>query len=381
MPASTEITTGMTRKMTPETIVKATGELSQEKARERVVVGLSGGVDSSAAASILHHQGYDVVGLTLWLMKGKGQCCSEGMVDAAIICEQLGIPHHIVDTRELFQSQVVDYLLEGYKTGITPLPCSACNKAVKFPPMLQFAREQLGVDKVATGHYARIAQDPQTGRYQLLRAVDRGKDQSYFLFDLSQDILAHVLFPLGNQSKQETRAIAERHGLSTAQKPDSQDLCLVEKFGSMREFLNAHIDGQMGEIVDLNGQVLGYHTGVHQYTIGQRKGLGVSSAYPLYVAALDVENNRVVLGDRASVHRLECTVAHVNWVSMTAAIAPLRAEVQVRYRTPEVPVTVIPLDDQRVRLVFDEPQFGITPGQAAVWYDGNLVLAGGYIEP
>lgn len=194
----------------------------------KVVVGLSGGVDSSVAAAALHAQGYDVIGLTLWLMKGKGQCCSEGMVDAAFICEQLGVPHHIVDSRELFQKEIIDYLVSGYEAGITPLPCSQCNKAVKFGPMLHYARETLEADTIATGHYARILFSPENNRYQLLRAVDNNKDQSYFLYDLTQDVLRRTLFPLGEQTKAETRRIAQEFGLKTADKPDSQDLCLIE---------------------------------------------------------------------------------------------------------------------------------------------------------
>jgi tRNA-specific 2-thiouridylase len=346
----------------------------------KVVVGLSGGVDSSTAAAILHHQGYEVVGLTLWLMKGKGQCCSEGMVDAAYICEQLGIPHHIVDSREVFQANIVDYLVAGYSAGITPLPCSQCNKTVKFGPMVQYAREQLGIDRIATGHYARISYDPKSGRYQLRRAVDRNKDQSYFLYDLTQDLLAASLFPLGEQIKAETRRIAAEFGLKTADKPESQDLCLVETHGSMQSFLDKYITPKKGDIVDQSGRILGQHDGVHHYTIGQRKGLGIAAAQPLYVIGLDAGRNQVIVGDRTSASQPECTVQRVNWVSIAEPVAPIRAEAQVRYRSPAVPVTVVPLDNSRVKLVFDEPQFSITAGQAAVWYDGDIVLGGGIIE-
>lgn len=344
----------------------------------KVVVGLSGGVDSSTAAAILQNQGYEVVGLTLWLMKGKGQCCSEGMVDAASICEQLGIPHHIIDSREVFQANIVDYLVAGYSAGITPLPCSQCNKAVKFGPMVQYARD-LGIDRIATGHYAQISYDPQSGRYQLRRAVDRNKDQSYFLYDLTQDLLAASVFPLGEQVKAETRRIAAEFGLNTADKPESQDLCLVETHGSMQSFLDKYITPKKGEIVDQEGRVLGQHDGVHHYTIGQRKGLGIAAAQPLYVIGLDAGRNRVIVGDRTSASQQECTVQRVNWVTIAEPTAPIRAEVQVRYRSPAVPVMVIPLEN-RVKLVFDEPQFGITAGQAAVWYDGEIVLGGGIIE-
>ncbi|AOY84436.1 tRNA 2-thiouridine(34) synthase MnmA [Moorena producens JHB] len=346
----------------------------------KVVVGLSGGVDSSVAAATLYHKGYEVVGLTLWLMKGKGQCCSEGMVDAAFICEQLGIPHHIVDSRDVFQENIVDYLVSGYQSGITPLPCSQCNKAVKFGPMLTYAHETLGIDKIATGHYARITYDAECDRYQLRRALDLTKDQSYFLYDLTQDLLAASLFPLGELKKTETRRLAAEYNLKTADKPESQDLCLIESHGSMQKFLDKYISQTTGDIVDLDGNVVGQHQGIHHYTIGQRKGLGIAAPNPLYVIALDAARNRVIVGERHQATQPECTVHRVNWVSIQEPTIPIRASVQVRYRSPAVPVNVIPLEGNRIRLVFDEPQFSITPGQAAVLYDGELVLGGGIIE-
>ncbi len=346
----------------------------------RVVVGLSGGVDSSTAAAILHNQGYEIIGLTLWLMKGKGQCCSEGMVDAAYICEQLGVPHHVVDIRDVFQTNIVDYLVSGYSEGITPLPCSQCNKTVKFGPMVEYARENLDSDKIATGHYARIQYNNTTGRYELLRALDRNKDQSYFLYDLSQDLLSATVFPLGELQKSDTRRIAADYGLKTADKPESQDLCLVESNGSMRAFLDKYLAPKPGDIVDMEGKILGQHDGVHHYTIGQRKGLGIAAAEPLYVIALDAVNNRVVVGDRTKATQGECTVSRVNWVSIAEPSSPIRAEVQIRYRSKPIPVTVVPLENSRARVVFDEPQFSVTPGQAAVWYEGEKVLGGGIIE-
>ena len=348
-------------------------------AMEKVVVGLSGGVDSSVAAAVLHHQGYEVVGVTLWLMKGKGQCCSEGMVDAASICEQLGVPHHIVDSRDLFQTHIVDYLVAGYEAGITPLPCSNCNKAVKFSPMLNYARAELGINAIATGHYARLSYDVTSDRHQLWRAVDRFKDQSYFLYDLSQEVLAATLFPLGEQTKDETRRIAAQYGLKTADKPDSQDLCLVEAHGSMQTFLDQYITPKEGEIVDLDGKILGNHQGVHHYTLGQRKGLGIAAAEPLYVVKLDPALNRVVVGSRESAGSRHCFVDRLNWVSILPPSTPIAAEVQVRYRSAPVPVNVVPLAGDRIQLIFDEPQFGITPGQAAVLYDGEMLLGGGII--
>jgi tRNA-specific 2-thiouridylase len=346
----------------------------------KVVVGLSGGVDSSVAAATLCNQGYEVVGLTLWLMKGKGQCCSEGMVDAAKICEQLSITHTIVDIRDIFQENIVDYLISGYESGVTPLPCSQRNRTVKFAPMLQYAKEKLGIDKIATGHYARIRYDEKSDRYQLLKAIDPKKDQSYFLYDLTQDLLAGTIFPLGNHTKEETRRIAAQLGLKTATKPESQDLCLIEAHGSMQKFLDQYINRQEGDIVDLAGKVLGKHQGIHHYTIGQRKGLGIAAAEPLYVLKLDPVMNRVIVGSKTAGGRLECSVARVNWVSIPEPTTPIRAEVRIRYRSQPVPVNVIPLDNSRVKLIFDEHQFGITPGQAAVWYDGDILLGGGIIE-
>ncbi|MEM9905660.1 MAG: tRNA 2-thiouridine(34) synthase MnmA [Cyanobacteria bacterium P01_D01_bin.44] len=350
----------------------------------KIVVGLSGGVDSSVAAATLQQQGHEVIGLTLWLMKGKGQCCSEGMVDAAQLCEQLGIPYSVVDTRDVFERNIVDYLVSGYSQGITPLPCSQCNRTVKFGPMLDYARQEMTAEEIATGHYARITHNAATGRYELRRAVDRSKDQSYFLYDLTQEQLAATRFPLGEQTKAQTRQIAAELGLHTAAKPESQDLCLIEQYGSMQTFLDKYLAPKPGDIVDTSGRVLGQHTGIHHYTIGQRKGLGIAAPNPLYVVALDVARNQVVVGERDSVHQPGCGVQRVNWVSIAPPIETLPVVVQIRYRSPAVKATVIPTptDPLRVKLVFDQPQFGVTPGQAAVWYDDNgRVLGGGLIEP
>ena len=346
----------------------------------KVVVGLSGGVDSSVAAATLHHQGYEVIGLTLWLMKGKGQCCSEGMVDAARLCEELNIPHHIVDSRDVFQENIIDYLVSGYEAGVTPLPCSQCNRAVKFSPMLDYARKELSTDKIATGHYARNRYDRVSDRYQLLKAVDPNKDQSYFLYDLTQELLAGSIFPLGNQTKEETRRVASEFGLSTADKPESQDLCLIEAHGSMQTFLDRYIDQKEGDIVDMAGNILGKHTGIHHYTIGQRRGLGIAASQPLYVVKLDAVMNRVIVGDRHAGGRLSCTVSRMNWVSIAEPSSPIQAEVKIRYRSQPVSAQIIPLSNSRSKIMFDEHQFGVTPGQAAVLYNGEMVLGGGIIE-
>ena len=370
----------------------------------RVVVGLSGGVDSSLTAALLVEAGWQVEGLTLWLMSGKGACCAEGLVDAAGICEQLGVPHHVVDFREHFQRQIVDFLVEGYGAGVTPLPCSRCNREVKFGPMLGWAAEERGIQRLATGHYARVrhaeAGDPLPlpvaepgdgrGRHQLLRGLDARKDQSYFLYDLPQAVLGRLVFPLGELTKPDTRAEAERHGLRTAQKPESQDLCLADHHGSMKAFLDAYLPPRQGEIVLSDGRVVGQHDGIEHFTIGQRKGLGVAWSEPLHVVRLDGAMNRVVVAPRAEAARSTCVVGAINWVSIEPPTAPLELEVQVRYRSgPErALLTPLPPTDadhaaerpHRCRLEFAEPQFSITPGQAAVFYAGEVLLGGGLIQ-
>ena len=353
----------------------------------RVAVGLSGGVDSSLTASLLVQAGWHVEGLTLWLMRGKGACCAEGLVDAAGICEQLGIPHHVVDSRSTFNREIVDFLVEGYGDGITPLPCSRCNRMVKFAPMLAWAGEERQIGRIATGHYARVR---HAGRHQLLRGLDSHKDQSYFLYDLPQNVLSRLVFPLGELSKADTRMEADRLGLRTAHKPESQDLCLADHHGSMRAFLDAHLPPREGEITLGDGTVVGTHSGVQHFTIGQRKGLRVSWREPLHVVRLDAALNRVVVAPRSEAGRAECVIGAVNWVSIPPPGAPLEVAVQLRYRSRPVPARLTPCrandkDAQagrphRCRLDFDSPQFSITPGQAAVFYDGEMLLGGGLIQ-
>jgi tRNA-specific 2-thiouridylase len=358
----------------------------------RVAVGLSGGVDSSLTAALLVEAGWQVEGLTLWLMSGKGACCAEGLVDAAGICEQLGVPHHVVDFREHFKAQIVDFLVQGYAAGTTPLPCSRCNREVKFAPMLQWAQQERGIARIATGHYARVrhGEHSSNGRHQLLRGLDTHKDQSYFLYDLPQEVLGRLVFPLGELTKPDTRAEAGRHGLRTAQKPESQDLCLADHHGSMKAFLDAYLPPRAGEIVLSDGTVVGSHDGIEHFTIGQRKGLGVAWREPLHVVRLDGAMNRVVVAPRSEAACSEAVVGAVNWVSMAPPQEPLEVAVQVRYRSgPEkallTPIPATAADaaagrPHRCRLQFAEEQFSITPGQAAVFYDGELVLGGGLIQ-
>ncbi len=357
-----------------------------------MAVGLSGGVDSSLTAALLVEAGWQVEGLTLWLMSGKGACCAEGLVDAAGICEQLEVEHHVVDFREHFKEQIVDFLVEGYGDGITPLPCSRCNREVKFGPMLQWAHEQRGIERIATGHYARVchAQQSDNGRHQLLRGLDRQKDQSYFLYDLPQEALGRLVFPLGELTKADTRAEAARHGLRTAEKPESQDLCLADHHGSMRAFLDTYLPPRQGEIVLSDGRVVGQHDGIQHFTIGQRKGLGVAWSEPLHVVRLDGAMNQVVVAPRRDAARSDAVVGAVNWVSIAPPKQPLDVEVQVRYRSGAVAARLSPLPStevdsaagrpHRCRLDFAEEQFSITPGQAAVFYAGDRVLGGGLIQ-
>ena len=358
----------------------------------QVVVGLSGGVDSSLTAALLVEAGWQVEGLTLWLMSGKGACCAEGLVDAAGICEQLGVEHHVVDFREHFKEQIVDFLVQGYGDGITPLPCSRCNREVKFGPMLSWAAEERGIERIATGHYARVRHGEQSdnGRHQLLRGLDARKDQSYFLYDLPQQALGRLVFPLGELTKPDTRAEAERHGLRTAQKPESQDLCLADHHGSMKAFLDAYLPPRAGEIVLNDGRVVGQHDGIEHFTIGQRKGLGVAWSEPLHVVRLDGAMNQVVVAPRRDAARGDCVVGAVNWVSIAPPEEPIDVEVQVRYRSGAVPARLTPLPateadaaadrPHRCRLEFADEQFSITPGQAAVFYAGEMVLGGGLIQ-
>ena len=356
----------------------------------RVAVGLSGGVDSSLTAALLVEAGWEVEGLTLWLMSGKGACCAEGLVDAAGICEQLGIPHHVVDTRKTFQQEIVQRLVDGYRDGITPLPCSQCNRSVKFGPMLDWAAEERGLPRIATGHYARIRHGGEQGRHQLLRGLDRRKDQSYFLYDLPQEVLGRIVFPLGELTKADTRGEAARHGLRTAEKPESQDLCLADHHGSMRAFLDAYLPPRQGEIVLSDGTVVGEHDGIEHFTIGQRKGLGVAWREPLHVIRLDPAMNQVVVAPRAEAGQRSCVVGAINWVSIAPLQQPLELEVQVRYRSEPVaaqltPIPHTPGDEarqrpHRCRLQFLDDQFSITPGQAAVFYGGETVLGGGLIQ-
>ena len=361
---------------------------------QKIVVGLSGGVDSSLAAAILIENGWEVEGLTLWLMKGKGACCSEGLVDAAGLCEDLGIKHHIIDSRNLFSEKVIEKTTEGYESGITPLPCSMCNKNVKFEEMLNWAKSQEKFTKIATGHYARVKdkkdiklQKYDNFRYKetiLLRGKDSNKDQSYFLYSLSNDVLKRLILPLGDLKKEETREKASTLGLRTAQKPESQDLCLVEHYGSMNKFINSHIPLKKGQIKHINGQILGTHDGIQHFTIGQRKGLGVAWPEPLYVKKLDPQKNIVFVASISDLMGTHAIIKEVNWVSIEEPLKEIEVEAQIRYRSKPVKGILSPVKtnvngSKCFQLIFNESQSSITPGQAAVFYKGDILLGGGLI--
>lgn len=352
----------------------------------RVAVAMSGGVDSSVAAALLKEQGHELIGITMrvWdpstcVGETETSCCSPDHVrDARRVAGQLGIPFYVVDFEDEFRRLVIDDFIAEYYHGRTPNPCVRCNRFVKFGLLLEKARE-LGADFLATGHYARIEKGDD-GFYQLLKGLDPKKDQSYFLFDLVQEQLAHSLFPLGGLTKQEVRSLASRFGLRVAEKGESQEICFIPDDDYVR-FLEAEkgAEGMSGSIVDRDGNVLGRHNGTYRYTIGQRRGLGIAWKEPLYVLGIDAAQHRVIVGPCDELYRNGLTAAHVNWM-MPRPVAEFTTTCRIRYRHQAVPCRVIPLPDDRVKVVFAEREKSVTPGQAVVFYDDNRVLGGGWIE-
>src|ERR1043166_1601292 len=349
--------------------------------KTRVVVGMSGGVDSSATAALLLEQGYDVVGITLKLWpqdcvsRAEDKCCGpQAVMDARAVCHKLGIPYYLIDEAEQFQTKVIQYFADEYKAGGSPNPFVMCNQNLKFGRLIDRA-DQLGAQFIATGHFARLEPSEDATRTLLKRGRDPKKDQSYFLFSLRQDQLVRALFPLGEKMKSDTREVARHCQLKTADKQESMEICFVPdndygKFLEQAKLAQKH----RGEIVDLHGTVLGHHDGIEFYTIGQRKGLGLSSPKPLYVIELDAEKNRVIVGDDTALDRDEFIADRCNWIPFETPPATLTVTVKIRYNHPGTKATVTPLPSGRAKVKLHVPQRAITPGQAAVFYQDDLVL-------
>jgi len=350
--------------------------------RQRVLVAMSGGVDSSVAAALLKERGYEVIGVTLrlWAEKGKeNRCCpSEASEDARQVCHILGIPHYSLNFEREFRERVVNYFCEEYARGYTPNPCLPCNQYIRFGLLFKRALA-LGADYLATGHYARVRSED--GRYRLLKGIDPRKDQSYFLYMLGQEQLRHILLPIGDYTKDEVRAMARERGLPVAEKPESQEICFIPD-NDYRRFLREHVREAIkpGPIVNTRGRVIGRHQGIPFYTIGQRRGLGIAAQEPLYVLEIDAARNTLIVGTASELGRRELTARDVNFIAGEVPAAPLEVTAKIRHKAVEAKATIIPLGDDRVKVAFACPQRDITPGQAVVFYRGEVVVGGGIIE-
>ena len=367
--------------------------------QQTIAVAMSGGVDSSTVAAMLRAQGHQVIGLTMQLWNQRrlsghpgmpeavqGRCCSlDDVYDARRVAEELGFPFYVLNLEREFEQDVVKPFVTSYLSGETPIPCVSCNSRLKFASLDRLAMS-LGCEKVATGHYARVEYDAAANRHRLFRGRNRQKDQSYFLWELTQDQLSRAMFPLADMSKPEVRELAREHGLAVAEKAESQEICFVPD-GNYAGFIDRYLEAENeggrlpgeGEIVDSGGDIIGHHRGLHRYTIGQRRGIGIANERPLYVISIDASSNQVVVGQQEELLSREFTAAGVNWIAFNEALASVRADVRIRYRHTEAPARIVPLDNDRIHGVFDRPQRAITPGQATVFYRGDEVLGGGWI--
>ena len=359
---------------------------------------MSGGVDSSTVAAMLRAEGHNVIGLTMQLwnqrrLAGKegmpesvqGRCCSlDDVYDARRVAQQIGIPYYVVNHEERFERDVIRPFIEEYVSGRTPIPCSLCNNHLKFDQLLIVA-QQIGAERVATGHYARVAFDDARGRWLLKRPADSSKDQTYFLFGLTQEQLSRTIFPLGDMTKLEVRELARHHGLALAEKPDSQEICFVPG-GDYKRFIDAYLAEQgealpdtAGDLVTANGEVIGEHAGIHNFTVGQRKGLGVATGSPLYVIQISGANKQVIVGGEEHLYSRAPCARRVNLIAVDDLLGPMRVGVKIRHRHEPAAALIERVGDDEILVTFDEPQRAITPGQAAVFYDGDVVVGGGWI--
>jgi len=357
--------------------------------KKRVVIGMSGGVDSSVAAYLLKQQGYDVIGVTMqiWQDKSKeayereGGCCSLSAVeDARRVCAKIDIPFYVMNFKQVFEKLVIDYFVDEYLVGRTPNPCIACNKFIKFDALLERSKA-LEAKYIATGHYARVMYDEGNKRYIIKKSAAPLKDQTYVLYNLSQDQLSHILMPLGDYNKEQVREIAKGLELRTANKPESQEICFVED-NNYGRFISERRGSEIkpGLFVDTQGRILGKHKGIIHYTVGQRKGLGIALGKPMFVVEIIPEKNLVVLGDETEVFSRELTASQMNFIAFEKLEAPIEVKAKIRYSAKEAAAKVIPLNDSRVKVVFEEPQRAITPGQAVVFYQNDILVGGGTIE-
>ena len=348
----------------------------------KIAVCMSGGVDSSVSTYLISKKGYETVGLTGWLIKGSGRCCDNGMVDAAKVCEQIGLNHISKDLRVFFKQEIVDPFINSYQTGYTPIPCITCNTTIKWGSLMRYAFDELNCTHIATGHYAKHLKDKED--FKIVRPKDSKKDQTFMLWGLTQEVLSRTVFPLGDLTKEEVRKIAREGNLIVADKEESQDICFVSDKEGTQGFLGKYLESKEGYIIEnKTGKILGIHQGTHNYTIGQRKGMGIAHSEPLYVVELDIDNNIVYAGTKEELEGYELIAKDVNWILPTVACSntPVRMMAKIRYNSRTYLAKVQMLGNNQVKVVFNETQSAITPGQACVFYDetDQILLGGGWI--